>query len=64
MSPVIHNGELYFGDTVGMFYTIDARSGKLRKAQAFDEPFTTSPPIIVGRTLIVVNGTTVRAFPI
>jgi len=64
MSPVIARGKLYVGDTVGVFYTVDARTGQLLKAEAFSAPFSTSPPIIVGDTLIVANGTTVRAFPI
>ncbi|HEX5275369.1 MAG TPA: PQQ-binding-like beta-propeller repeat protein [Candidatus Rubrimentiphilum sp.] len=64
MSPVITRGRLYVGDTTGVFYTVDSRSGKLLQAEAFDTPFSTSPPVIVGRTIIVAAGTTIHAFPI
>jgi outer membrane protein assembly factor BamB len=64
MSPVIKNGRVYVGDTVGMFYVIDSSSGKLLKIQPFKKPFTTSPPVIVGDTLFVVNGEAVQAVPL
>jgi len=64
MSPVIKNGRLYVGDTVGLLYTLDARSGKLIELRAFRQPFTTSPPVIAGNKLIVVNGMSVNAIPL
>jgi outer membrane protein assembly factor BamB len=64
MSPVVRNGRLYVGDTVGMFYIVDANSGKLIAIQPFKKPFTTSPPVIVGNTLFIVNGESVQAVPL
>jgi outer membrane protein assembly factor BamB len=64
MSPVVKNGRVYVGDTVGLFYIIDSATGKLVKIEPFKKPFTTSPPVIVGDTLFVVNGESVRAVPL
>ncbi len=64
MSPVVKDGRLYVGDTVGVFYTLDARTGKLLEIRPFKKPFTTSPPIIAGNTIYVVNGTSVYALPL
>ncbi|MBV8368124.1 MAG: PQQ-binding-like beta-propeller repeat protein [Candidatus Eremiobacteraeota bacterium] len=63
MSPVVKDGRLYIGDTVGLFYTIDARSGKLIRVTMFDEPFSTSPPVLVGNTIVVAGNTKVFALP-
>jgi outer membrane protein assembly factor BamB len=64
MSPVIANGRLYVGDTVGLLYTLDARNGRLLEVRAFKKPFTTSPPIVVGNKLIIANDTSVQALPL
>jgi outer membrane protein assembly factor BamB len=64
MSPVISKGRLYVGDTVGLLYTLEARTGKLIELRAFRQPFTTSPPVIAGNKLIVVNGMSVNAIPL
>lgn len=64
MSPVIANGRLYAGDTVGLLYTIDAASGELIQARPFSKPFGTSPPIVDGRTLFIANGTSLLALPL
>lgn len=64
MSPVVANRRLYVGDTVGMLYTLDARSGGLLEIRSFKEPFTTSPPIVAGKKLLVVNGTSVHSIPL
>lgn len=64
MSPVVKKGRVYFGDTVGMFYTLDARNGKLLEIREFKQPFTVSPPIILGNRIVVVNGTSVHAIPL
>jgi outer membrane protein assembly factor BamB len=64
MSAVLSKGTLYFGDTTGVMYAVEASSGKLIRAVLFKEPFTTSAPIVVGRTLYAVNGTQVLALPI
>jgi outer membrane protein assembly factor BamB len=64
MSPVIKDHRLYVGDTVGVLYTLDSRTGGLIEARPFKKPFTTSPPLIVGDTMFIVNGTTVYAMPL
>ena len=64
MSPVIMEGRLYVGDTVGLLYTLDAKNGRLLELRAFKKPFTTSPPIIVGSKLLIVNDTSVYALPL
>jgi outer membrane protein assembly factor BamB len=64
MSPVVANGKLYVGDTVGLLYTFDAQSGKLLELRDFKQPFTTSPPIVAGSKLLIAIGNTVNAFPL
>jgi outer membrane protein assembly factor BamB len=59
MSPVVSGDKLFVGDTAGVLYVIDIRNGKLRASALFKQPFTTSPPVIVGRNLIIANDTTV-----
>jgi outer membrane protein assembly factor BamB len=64
MSAVLTNGTLYFGDTTGVLYIVDARTGKLKNDRLFTSPFTTTPPIVAGHTMFVVNGTHVIAIPV
>ncbi|HLI97235.1 MAG TPA: PQQ-binding-like beta-propeller repeat protein [Candidatus Baltobacteraceae bacterium] len=64
MSPVVMNGRLYIGDTAGMFYTLNARNGDLLEIREFKKPFSTSPPVVAGNKILVVNGTTVNAIPL
>lgn len=64
MSPIIDDGRLYAGDTAGVLYALDAHTGALIELRPFKNAFTTSPPIIAGNKLIVVNGTSVDALPI
>jgi len=64
MSPLIAGGKVYFGDTVGMFYTLDAKTGAVRGAIPSDKPYATSPPIIIGGTLFIANNDTVKAMPL
>jgi outer membrane protein assembly factor BamB len=64
MSPVVQNGRVYVGDTAGLFYTLDARNGKVLELRGFKKPFSVSPPIIAGNKIIVVNGTSVNAIPV
>ena len=64
MSPVVANGRLYIGDTVGMLYTLDARTGNLLEIREFKKPFSTSPPIVAGKKLLVANGMSVNAIPL
>jgi outer membrane protein assembly factor BamB len=64
MSPVVLNGRVYAGDSVGFLYTIAASDGRLLELRAFKDAFTASPPIIAGNKLLVVNGTSVDAIPL
>ncbi len=62
MSPVVVNDRLYIGDTAGCLYTVDARDGRLLNVRTFKAPFSTSPPIVFDKTLLVTIGTTIQAF--
>lgn len=64
MSPLAYRGKLYFGDTAGMFYVLNARSGAVESAIEYSQPFTSSPPAIVGATLFVANSNELRAIPL
>ena len=64
MSAVLNNGTVYFGDTAGVLYSVDAATGALKKVRQYREAFTSSPPIISGHTMLFVNGTSVYALPI
>lgn len=64
MSPVVKGDTVYFGDTGGIFYRIDRRNGKLIHATSYLQPFSTSPPVIVGDTVFVADGQMVVAAPI
>lgn len=64
MSPIVYDGSVYAGDTAGMFYRWDARTGTVQSAIPFDRPYTTSPPIVVGKTLFVANTEYLRAIPL
>ena len=64
MSPVVRDGRVYVGDTVGMFYVLDSRTGKPIRISPYKKPFTTSPPVIIGDTLFIVNGESVNAVPL
>jgi outer membrane protein assembly factor BamB len=64
MSPVVVKDRLYVGDTVGLFYTLDAYNGRLLELRASFQPFTTTPPIVAGNKLIVANGTSVYTMPL
>ena len=62
MSAIAVSGRIYFGDTAGLFYSVDAATGKVIRIRMFDAPFTVSPPVAVGDTVFAVNGTKVVAF--
>lgn len=61
MSAVEKDGRLYFGDTAGTFYVVDARSGRVRSRHTYPSFFTVSSPVIAGNTLYVANDKTVIA---
>jgi outer membrane protein assembly factor BamB len=58
MSCVIRNGRLYVGDTAGLLYVLSAKDGSLISARIFEQPFSTSPPVIIGSTLLIAGATT------
>ncbi len=64
MSPVIDHGSVYVGDTGGVFYRLDARTGAVLAAVPYDRPYTTSPPVILGKTLFVTDTEYLRALPL
>ncbi|MBV8490046.1 MAG: PQQ-binding-like beta-propeller repeat protein [Candidatus Eremiobacteraeota bacterium] len=64
MSALIDGKDVYVGDTSGVLYRLDARSGAVRAALLFDRPFTPAPPLIVGKTLFVANTDYLRAVPL
>lgn len=61
MSPLIRRNHLYVGDTAGVFYEINTTTGRLIRATPFKKAFATSPPVIVGETMLLANDTAVYA---
>jgi outer membrane protein assembly factor BamB len=64
MSPVVKGDIVYFGDTGGVFYRLNRHNGKLLHATSYLQPFSTSPPVIVGDTIFVADGQMVVAAPL
>ena len=64
MSPVVTNGRVYFGDTGGVLYAVDAANGKVIHTSSFLQPFSSAPPIIAGRTIFFAVGSVVVAMPL
>lgn len=64
MSPVVKDSRVYFGDTAGIFYTVDARTGRILHTGSFLQPFSVSPPVIYGNTIFVADGNMVLAMPL
>jgi outer membrane protein assembly factor BamB len=63
MSPLVDNASVIFGDTTGILYNVDRRTGHIRHTASFKDPFSTSPPVIIGETLLVANGRYIFAIP-
>jgi len=61
MSPVVYNGKVFFGDVAGALYEVDEKRGSLLRTRLYPSPFSCAPPIIVDRTLFLVDGSTVNA---
>jgi outer membrane protein assembly factor BamB len=61
MSPVVRGNRVYFGDTQGIFYAVDRTTGRIERTVSYLQPFSVSPPLIVGDTLFVANGSIVVA---
>ena len=64
MSPVVFQSFLIFGDTSGMLYVVNSRDGTIEALRSESRPFTTSSPVIVGRTLVIANFNRVLAIPL
>ena len=64
MSPVVANGRLYAGDMAGILYELDSASGALKSRRLFKKSFTVSPPVVLGRMVIVANDSVVYSIPI
>ncbi|HUY41577.1 MAG TPA: PQQ-binding-like beta-propeller repeat protein [Candidatus Dormibacteraeota bacterium] len=61
MSPVVYDGNVYFGDVAGYFYVVRAFDGDVESRLRFPVGFSASPPVVVGRTLFVADGDTIYA---
>ncbi len=61
MSPVTAGGRVFVGDTAGMFYTLNAATGSVLREQPFNEPFSVSPPVLLGNTILIADGHTIYA---
>jgi outer membrane protein assembly factor BamB len=64
MSPIVKGDIVYFGDTAGVLYQIDRKNGRVIHTTSYLQPFSTSPPVIVGQTMFIVNGPAVLAIPL
>lgn len=64
MSPVVRGDRVYFGDTAGVLYNVDRRTGRVVHTSSYLQPFSTSPPVIVGDTLFIADGPMVVAVPV
>lgn len=52
-AAVYKDGILYFGDSTGMLWALDAANGAVLGAKHFQDGFRVGSPIIVGKTLII-----------
>jgi outer membrane protein assembly factor BamB len=64
MSGIVFSHYLIFGDTAGLLYAVDTQTGMVNNAIAFETPFATSSPVLVGKTLFIANGSSVLAIPL
>lgn len=64
MSPLYFEGRVYAGGIAGLLYELNASNGKLKRIRGFRQPFTCSPPVIVGRTMLITDNDVVHALPI
>ncbi len=64
MSAVAYRGKVYFGDTNGVLYALDERTGRIIRTVSFDQMFTTAPFVIVGSTLFAACSSEIYAFPL
>jgi outer membrane protein assembly factor BamB len=64
MSAVLSDGHLFFGDTGGTLYVVNAADGHIVSTTAFPSIFTSSSPVVVGQTLYIANDTRIYATPL
>lgn len=64
MSPLYYQNMLYAGDSSGVFYTLDASTGKPRQLLTFRQPFSCAPPMLVGSTMLIPQNRYVHALPL
>lgn len=64
MSALYWQGSVIFGDTAGLLYAFNAATGQLQNVLPYHDAFTTSAPVIVGKTLFIANGHSVIALPL
>jgi outer membrane protein assembly factor BamB len=64
MSPIVKGDTVYFGDTAGIFYRVDRKTGRIIHTSSYLQPFSTSPPVIVDQTIFVANGRSIVAAPL
>lgn len=64
MSPVVVGNAIYFGGMGGGLYSLRIADGEPHRVWAFNQPFSTSPPVIVGDTMFIATTSNVNAIPI
>lgn len=64
MSPLIAQGRVYFGDTGGVLYAVDASTGSVIHTSSFLQPFSSAPPLIAGDTIFAAAGSIIVAMPL
>jgi outer membrane protein assembly factor BamB len=64
MSPLHHRNILYAGGNEGVFYSLNASTGKLLQLRTFRQPFSCAPPLLVGDTMLVATDRFVHALPV
>lgn len=63
MSAIASAGRAYFGDIAGVFYAADMQNGRVWHTQLMRDGFSTTPPVMWGRTMLLANGRTLYAGP-
>lgn len=63
MSPLITGGRVYFGDTGGVLYNVDQRTGRVVHTSSFLQPFSAAPPLIADQTIFAAAGSVIIAMP-
>lgn len=64
MSPLVARGRVYFGDTGGVLYSVDASNGSVLHTSSFLQSFSSAPPLIAGETIFAAAGSIIVAMPL